>query len=282
MRDGQNCIGGWLYGLVVYQAVPDNQPMTFRLAKAVGHAAGIAPSLYTSAELEILFMKVGLTRWQPAPRSGAQRYGKTELVASTANGAVAAASKGNADANDGLMEFLLAIAERATGPALDEIQEAARSVGFDLRSVGGRTRLLPLDEPASPLSDAITALEADFDRLSLMVAASHYQQAIDSLVDGRAEAANGQMRAMFEEVIVCAAVAHGFSRTRQGEGGRALEHLITTGALPATDGGEYVRGLWKMTHTNGPHPGTSPAGEAHFRVQAMTSAARYLIDHLLP
>jgi hypothetical protein len=91
------------------------------------------------------------------------------------------------------------------------------------------------------------------------------------------------MRTMLEEVIVHVAVANGFSRTWQGEGGRALAYLIdTTGLLPPSDGGDYIRGLWRITHTNGPHPGTSPAGEAHFRVQAMTSAARYLIDRFMP
>ena len=91
------------------------------------------------------------------------------------------------------------------------------------------------------------------------------------------------MRAMLEEVIVQVAVANGFTRTQQGGGGKALTYLIDTmHLLPANDGGEYVRGLWRITHTNGPHPGTSPAGEAHFRVQAMTSAARYLIDRFLP
>jgi hypothetical protein len=33
-----------------------------------------------------------------------------------------------------------------------------------------------------------------------------------------------------------------------------------------------------MTHTNGPHPGTTTSREVHFRTQTMTAVARYLID----
>jgi hypothetical protein len=256
--------------------------MTFVLGQAVGHAADLAPSLFTGPRLEILIMKAGLSRFQPPPRKGVQRYGKDELVASTVHAAEAAARRGDLEAIDGLKDFVCLVAAQATEENLRGLVEAVRAAGFDLRTMDGVTRLLPLDEPASPLSAAITALDADFARLGLATASRHYRQAIDSLMDGRAEATNGQMRAMFEDVIVHVSVAHGFIRTKQGDGGKALNHLIDTGALPANDGGDYIRGLWRITHTNGPHPGTSPAGEAHFRVQAMTSAARYLVDRFLP
>jgi hypothetical protein len=262
--------------------MPENRFVKFALGKAAGHAATVAPSLYTSAQLEALFMRVGLSAWQPAPSRGAQRYAKTELASATVHGALKSALTGHADAVQGLNEFILSVAGKAKGPAGDELREAVRSAGFDLRTVDGQTRLLPLDEPMSPLSGAITALEADLVRCGLTVAQRHYRQAVDCLVDGRAEAANGQMRAMFEEVIVMAAVAHGFNRTKQGQGGPAIDYLVANPSLLAAgDGGDFVRGLWRITHTNGPHPGTSPAGEAYFRVQAITAATRYLIDRLL-
>lgn len=84
---------------------------------------------------------------------------------------------------------------------------------------------------------------------------------------------------MLEAVIIYVATMKGFVPARQGDGGRAINYLVDEGKfLPPKEGGNYIRGLWSITHTNGPHPGTSPAGEAYFRVQAMTSAARYLID----
>lgn len=224
-------------------------------------------------------MKAGLSRFQPRPRPGVQRYGKDELVASTLYAAQAAVSSGDYDAEEGLKEFIRIVAEKAKDDDFDRLLESVRSAGFDLHSVRGGIRLLPLDEPQAPLSQAITALESDLDRLGMSIARNHYRQAVDSLVDGRLEAANGQMRAMLEAVIIHAATMKGFVRTRQGDGGKAIKYLVEeSGSLPPKEGGDYIRGLWNITHTNGPHPGTSPAGEAHFRVQAMTSAARYLID----
>jgi hypothetical protein len=256
--------------------------MAVPLARAVGYAADIAPNIFTGPRIENLFMKAGLSGYQPPPRSGAQRYGKDDLVASTLYAAQAAASNGDADAEEGLKEFIKLVAERATGNDFERLLESVRSAGLDLHSSAGGIRLLPLDEPHAPLSQAITALESDLDRLGMGVAKNHYRQAVDSLVDGRSEAANGQMRAMFEAVIVHVAIRNGFVRTRQGDGGKAIKYLVEERRLlPPKDGGDYIRGLWDITHTNGPHPGTSPAGEAQFRVQAMTSAARYLIDRFM-
>jgi hypothetical protein len=43
----------------------------------------------------------------------------------------------------------------------------------------------------------------------------------------------------------------------------------------------FIDGLWKIVYTNSPHPGTTTAGETHFRLLALTGAARYLIDRFL-
>ncbi|MED7827265.1 hypothetical protein [Streptomyces chiangmaiensis] len=37
-----------------------------------------------------------------------------------------------------------------------------------------------------------------------------------------------------------------------------------------------------ITHTNGPRPGTSDAGEARFRLPALTGVVRCLIDRFTP
>lgn len=42
--------------------------MEFPLIRAVGHAADIAPAIFTAPRIENLFMKAGLSRFQP-PRS---------------------------------------------------------------------------------------------------------------------------------------------------------------------------------------------------------------------
>jgi hypothetical protein len=94
----------------------------------------------------------------------------------------------------------------------------------------------------------------------LTVALSHYRQAVRNFVNEDFEAANGQLRSMFESVIIHFAIAKGFSQKKQGEGGNAIAYLRDNGYLPERDGGDFVRGLWWMIQTNGPHPGTTTAG----------------------
>lgn len=266
----------------------------------IGCAAEIAKDLHSKAELELLFMKAGLDGFVPS-----DPYTKAELVIRTVRGAQQQATDADLSARKALYEFVRLIAERtapseqgdiSAGTPFWRLREALRADGVDLvaeyeisEDTWGRSttnlvgvRLLPLDEPRAPLSDEITSLEHDFDQLGMTVAKNCYRQAVDNLVEQRFEAANGQLRAMFEAVAVHAATAHGFTTVKQGAGGQAIKYLIDQGLLPENDGGHFVRGLWQITHTNGPHPGTSDAGEARFRLQALTSAARYLIDRFTP
>lgn len=234
-------------------------------------------------------------------------YGKAELVAKTVEEAKRAATgSGAEEERRALCDFVLLVAEKVApsepggmrpGTPFWRLRESARGDGLDLRadfettadSWGETTtrrtgiRLLPLDEPAAPLSDEITALEADFDRLGWAVAKDCYRRAVRALVEGRFEDANSGIRAMFESVLVETATIKGFVSTKQGDGGQAINFLKDQQKVLADrDGGWFIHGLWLITHTNGPHPGTSTAGEAHFRFQALTAATRYLIDRFAP
>jgi hypothetical protein len=257
----------------------------------IGCAADIAITAFNAGDLNLLFVRAGLGEFAPG-----SAYGKSALVSAGITPALRAAYEGDEAASDGLNEFVRLVAERiAPRTPVDEIvpgtpfwrlREAARSDGFDLRAdfslrASPRridVRFLPLDEPAIPLSEEITALEADFIRLDMPVALNHYRQAVDNFVEQAFEAANGQLRAMLESVIINFAVANGFPRARQGDGGKAIAYLRENGYLPEREGGDFLRGLWWITHTNGPHPGTTTAGEVHFRMLTLTGAARYLVD----
>lgn len=255
--------------------------MTVPIDRAVGHA-GVLARGRSASELEIIFMECGLRTFMPSPRPGAQRWAKNELIAATLNGALRAAASGDDAASDGLRSFICQIAlglDAADSPGL---QEAARFAGYELQIEDGTAHLYPLDEPAAPLGRMITALESDFDRLDMGTAKNHYQQAIKCLMDGKDESANAQLRTTFEEVVVKMAELNGYIRQQQGAGGRAINYLSSNGHLQDGDGADYIRGLWKIVQTNGPHPGTSPAGEAYLRTQAITAAVRYLIDRFAP
>ncbi|MFF0449992.1 hypothetical protein ACFYT4_26910 [Streptomyces sp. NPDC004609] len=166
----------------------------------IGCAAGIAEHVFAMADLRLTVMKSGLDECTPkSPHS------RQNLMADTAYEAKRkAASPGSAE-RKGLQEFVRLVAARVApaepgeirpGTPFWQLYEALRADGFDLHadhdpSDGDLTgvRLLPLDEPAAPLSTEITALEADSDRLGTPVAKNACRQAADSLVDQRFEAA---------------------------------------------------------------------------------------------
>lgn len=251
----------------------------------VGCAAKIAVDAYSAGTLDLLFLEAGLE-----PVYG---YGKAARVSNGIKAALAAAADGDSQAKDGVNEFVRLVAEHVAASTVGDephlgspfwrLREAVRSDGFDLRVEHVRdgnsvdVRILPLDQPVAPLSEEVTALEAEFMQQGLDVALNHYRQAVTNFVDQRFEAANGQLRAMLEAVVVHFAVQCGFQQANPS-GGSAISYLVTKGHLPERDGGGFVRGLWSIVHTNGPHPGTTTAGEVHFRMLTMTAAARFLID----
>ena len=138
-------------------------------------------------------------------------------------------------------------------------------------------RILPLGEEDVPLTAAATALATELRSRGLSTAAEHFDQAFDSLADRRWEAANGQLRAAFEDVLVEATRRkYGWSGTK---GGVALDALHGKGAL---DDHEhlYIKGLWGMSHTNGAHPGMSSQVESEIRTYAIVSAIRFILNAL--
>lgn len=144
-------------------------------SSVVGCAADIAITAFNAGDLNLLFMRAGLGEFAPG-----SAYGKSALVSAGITPALRAAGAGDAAVSDGLDEFVRLVAEKvaprtpgdeiAPGSVFWRLREAIRADGFDLRTdfsadspqrrIG--LRLLPLDEPAMPLSEEITALEADF------------------------------------------------------------------------------------------------------------------------
>ncbi|MGW2539776.1 hypothetical protein ACWC5I_02630 [Kitasatospora sp. NPDC001574] len=202
--------------------------------QTVSTAADIAKSECSEGNLEILFMQAGPGQYMPR-----DWYGKAKLVALTIRGALAAAARDPRTA-EGLKEFVRLVAEMAApadpegitpGTPFWRLRDAVRACGFDLHAAYETTgehggwepvrrrltgvRILPLDHPLAPLSTEITVLESDFERLGMSVALNVYRQAVDCLTDQRFEAANSQLRALLEEVVVHLAVCRGASTPRQ-------------------------------------------------------------------
>lgn len=142
-----------------------------------------------------------------------------------------------------------------------------------------RYKILPTDAAAVPLAGEISALEAQLRARGYTSVLNHYRQAVDGFTNHKYESANSDLRTALEDLVTRLAEEHTGYQRRPGssQGGAAITHMIDGRHLPADDGGLLLRGLWKLSHTNGPHPGQSDADEARFRMQVITATARLLL-----
>lgn len=136
----------------------------------------------------------------------------------------------------------------------------------------------PLGTAELPLPPQMNSAEEELRAHGLDVAASHLGQAYRAFVAGDLEASNSQLRPAFESTVVTIA------QTKAGwsgnGGGSAIQAIQTAGIF---EKGEFdlVMGLWRLSHTNGSHPGLTSDAEALFRVTSVTALLRYLVARFL-
>jgi hypothetical protein len=268
--------------------------MTTLSVPTLGLLIEIADEVFTASQLKNLLMRSDL--WQ----YGQGGPNKAEMLRSVFLGARYQAEQGDQRAHRGLLKFvLLLVEERVDDPEhprppvrLDELREALLADGHELHwehvpdpknpFFGGtyRFHLLPTDAAPVPLAPEISALEAELTARGYNDALNHYKQAHDNLLHRNYEAANGQLRTALEDLVTRLARQHTsyVGQGKPGEGGNAINHMITTGSLPDRDGGRLLLGIWQMTHTRGSHPGQSDADEARFRMLIITAIARFLLN----
>jgi hypothetical protein len=142
-----------------------------------------------------------------------------------------------------------------------------------------RCEIRPTDAAPVPLAAEISALEAELTARGYTSVLNHYQQAVDGFAAHKYESANGDLRTTLEDLVTRLAEDHtGYQRQRRAsQGGAAIAHTVQSDHLPGDDDGALLQGLWKLIHTNGPHPGQSDADEACFRMQVITATARFLL-----
>jgi len=142
-----------------------------------------------------------------------------------------------------------------------------------------RYKILLTDSAAVPLAGEISALEAELWARGYTSVLNHYRQAVDGFTNRKYESANSDLRTALEDLITRLAEEHTGYQRRPGssQGGAAIAHMINGRHLPEDDGGMMLRGLWKLSHTHGPHPGQSDADETRFRMQVITASARMLL-----
>lgn len=164
-----------------------------------------------------------------------------------------------------------------------ELRSSLFEDGYSLSSDEGKWSISPVGAEEVPLSPQISDLEDALTGNGFAVAANHYRQAFAAFKRQDWEASNSATRATVESFFVeIAKTQAAFSpRAGQGGGGPAIAKLDEAGKFEPGEH-EYVKGFWKMSHTNGSHPGLSSEQEALFRFSAATSAMTFFIHRWMP
>lgn len=136
-------------------------------------------------------------------------------------------------------------------------------------------QLGPLGADEIPITVQAGQLESLLIKNSLETAAGHYAQAFENFKAGNFESSNSQLRPALEETLL--ELTHRATNwTRTDKGGDAIE--VLKGKKMFEEGEhDYFKGLWKISHANGSHPGMTTAADAEFRFHAITAAIYFLV-----
>ena len=139
-----------------------------------------------------------------------------------------------------------------------------------------QNRLVPT-VPVIRVTEEVTWIEKELSHRRWTTAEGHYRQAVEGFARGNWAAANSQLRSFIEDLILTAAGQS--SGPAPGAFQKSVDLLDRDGRL-IPDESEFVKKLWKMLHSRGPHPGLSDEDESRFRLIALTGYARFLLSRL--
>ena len=233
------------------------------------------------SDLTTLLMRAAVYKYSPRT-TGIEREHKAELIRSRLLAARSAAVSGDMDAHRGLLAFATALVQRTvTNPEhpsqwFSDLRDALLADGYELTWNGDAPRNLPLtggtwvairgtvrysilptDAGPVPLAGEINALEAELAVRGYTSVLNHYRQAVDGFTNHKHESANSDLRTALENLVTRLAEDHiGYRRQSQAsQGAAAINYMIQSRHLAEDDGGLLLRGLWRLSHTNGSTPG---------------------------
>ena len=138
-------------------------------------------------------------------------------------------------------------------------------------------RLGPMGAQELPATKQAGQLESLLAKHGLGIAARHYAQAFANFTAGNLESSNGQLRAALEDTLVT------LTRRRTawtGDGGGSAIDALNGKKYFQEGEHDFFKGLWKISHGEGSHPGLTTDAEAEFRFSAITSAMYFLLHRL--
>ena len=92
--------------------------------------------------------------------------------------------------------------------------------------------------------------------------------------DGEFESSNAQLRSFLEELLTRAVVDCNGQPSADPKGN--IDKLTNSGML-VRDEVEFLKGLVRLSNTNGSHPGISTSDESRFRLHVTVASARWVL-----
>ncbi|WP_121866271.1 hypothetical protein [Glutamicibacter nicotianae] len=160
-----------------------------------------------------------------------------------------------------------------------ELRASFLEDGYSLSFSSDEWSIVPVGADEIPLEPQLSQLQADLKARGFTVPMNHHKQAFSAFTRQNWEACNAATRSTMEGFLLEVATAKlGFT---PGGGGAAIHALDAANYFEPGEH-DYLKGLWKMSHTNGSHPGLSSEQEALFRFSAVTSALTFFIHRWKP
>jgi len=163
------------------------------------------------------------------------------------------------------------------GKVVPHLERLVRGLELDGYTLSADGKLVATTPDPAALGPEISLLERELDARGLSVAREHYRQAVNSFVDDRLEASNGQLRSFLEDFLQTLCEQITGSRAADPRG--ATERLRTHGDIDG-DEAKLISGLVGMSNDRGAHAGLTDRDEALFRLHMTTAVTRYLLVRL--
>jgi protein required for attachment to host cells len=135
-------------------------------------------------------------------------------------------------------------------------------------------QLVKTNPDAVPVAEDMTALVVELKARGWTVALTHYRQAVDNSTDSEFESSNAQLRSFLEELLTRAVVACNGQPSADPKGN--IDKL-TNSSILVKDEAEFLKGLVRLSNTNGSHPGISTSDESRFRLHVTVASARWVL-----
>ena len=185
---------------------------------------------------------------------------------------------------ENLHEEIIARAAKLASPKVNvALARALARDGFTLTTDGTVISSLP---PVADLPQTNDELHSLLDELDMEVAKGHFDQAIQNHADGNWAATNSQLRPFLEELFNELSRRLAPSEGNPAHSSESLKTRLAKAQPPflleylgewTGDGKNFVNGLFKRLHAEGPHPGLSGEEDSTFRLHlAMIVARHYL------